>query len=93
MADHISRALGQTYESGARYAAVPYPWWDAFCHRSVQNGGDDSGVPWNELCIINATDPLGDNPDNVDAEGNVILCLLPVKHDGPCGGPGSTLDP
>ena len=92
MADHIARALGQTFESGARYAAVPYPWWDSFCSRSAEEG-DDSGVPWNDLCLINRTDPLGDNPGNVDEEGNVILCLLPLRHDGACGSPTSTLAP
>lgn len=82
----VSRALGQTFASGATYAAVPVPWWERFCARASLPDAEVSGVPWGTVCQCRS--------DNwhIDDEGNVILCLLPMHHEGDCGGPG-TLGP
>lgn len=85
---HVVWALRQTFERGATYAVVPVPWWTRFCDRAGTADTAASGVPWGDLCMF-PEDGDGSPIENVDDEGNVILCLLPMHHDGPCARPGT----
>lgn len=92
----VERAVGQTIEMGAVYAAVPEPWivdWLTAIQarfRRDQTAGASKARAIHGLCGFQESVL---RPELVDGEGNVILCLLGAGHEGECGGPGQRQGP
>lgn len=74
----IDRALAQTHKAGLRYAAIPMPWlleWGQY----VDEVGTRFEV-WDTCFGSELEDALARGEQ--DGNGNFLLCLLPVDHEG-----------
>lgn len=80
----IDRAFVQTIERGGTYAVVPAPWLNCWADTGYTMGIEFS---WPTRCWYARPILSEVNLTLVeqDGDGNYLVCLLDVGHDGECG--------
>lgn len=74
----VDRSLVQMHKAGFIYAAVPLPVLTEWVMWATRNG--TRFVAIEGLCCW----PDLSGEPTINDDGDVLLCLLPVNHDGPC---------
>lgn len=85
---HIDHAMEQTRLNGCKYIAIPLPWLQEWAEYAVDREG--SRFQWWVVCMAGGNEGDIYRPELLDGNGNVVLCLLPRQHTGPCVTPGSS---